>query len=367
MTTKRLSIVNFPKCPRIHPGLAQEIGLNESLILLQVEYYIAASGREINGERWVHESVSDLRKDFPFMGRATVQRAIQRLITEPNGAGTGGLGLLRAGTFNARPNDKTRWFAIHWERCSKLRWLNVKEDAAPPCPEPFRNGTACSKMEQPSRSEMEQPCSEMEQQDIISPIVLPEDREGASAPRPPVDNPVENPGSKDEEHRKQVQVRNWLARMYRLCHGHDLAGFDPEDRRMSVQDRQAAAAILRMVSAAKRREPGGVSRTDLTNRTLNALVGNYYQIHPPRNLAELVYVLPNCVASQLRPAEKRRPLPAVKVAGKPLPTDPDVIDLKADEELARRERESRNRSYDPRKSLTPIAETVGKLVPAADA
>ena len=72
---KRIFTLNEPNAPRINPALAKEIGLNESLILLQIEFWISISNNEREGKRWTYQSVRDMQeKSFSFwkIGRAHV-------------------------------------------------------------------------------------------------------------------------------------------------------------------------------------------------------------------------------------------------------------------------------------------------------
>ena len=61
------------------PKLAEEIGLNESLLLLQLDFLIAISNHEQEGQRWTYQSVTDIEKIFPFWSRATINRVIKSL------------------------------------------------------------------------------------------------------------------------------------------------------------------------------------------------------------------------------------------------------------------------------------------------
>ena len=112
----RLFVLNGPTAPRLSPELANEIGLNESIIFLQLEFLIAVSNHEKKGRRWTYQSVTDLEKIFPFWSRATIDRAIRSLKN---------LGLIEIDNFNLKKYDKTRWFAMNLEEAAKLNSLKV--------------------------------------------------------------------------------------------------------------------------------------------------------------------------------------------------------------------------------------------------
>ena len=98
------------------PKLAMEIGLNESLLLLQLDYLIAISNHEKKGQRWTFQSVTDIGKMFPFWSRATINRVIKSLENR---------GLITVGNFNRKKYDKTRWFAINIGEAEKLKSIKV--------------------------------------------------------------------------------------------------------------------------------------------------------------------------------------------------------------------------------------------------
>ena len=59
------------------PKLAEEIGFNKSLLLLQLDYLIAISNHEKEGQRWTYQSVTDIEKMFPFLEQGDHQSSDQ--------------------------------------------------------------------------------------------------------------------------------------------------------------------------------------------------------------------------------------------------------------------------------------------------
>jgi hypothetical protein len=113
----RLFVLNDSHAPRLSPALAQEIGLNESILFLQFEFLIAVHGSQIAGRRWVRMSVRDLEREFPFWSYSTINRAVQSLEAR---------GLIAVENFNRRNYDKTRWFAIDLDAAARLRSIAIK-------------------------------------------------------------------------------------------------------------------------------------------------------------------------------------------------------------------------------------------------
>ena len=130
----RLFILNEPTAPRLNPALAQEIGLNESIVFLQLEFWIAIGGKDKvkDGRKWTYQSVSDLHKFFPFWGRATINRIVQSLIKQ---------NLIIIGNYNEYKYDRTRWFTINMEAASQLASVKCGTPLFQNGTPPFQNGT----------------------------------------------------------------------------------------------------------------------------------------------------------------------------------------------------------------------------------
>ena len=117
---RRIFTLNEPNAPRINPALAKEIGLNESLILLQIEFWISISNNERDGKRWTYQSVRDMQeKSFSFWSISTINRAVNKLIDE---------GYIIEGNFNKIKYDKTRWFALNFETLNELESISINGD-----------------------------------------------------------------------------------------------------------------------------------------------------------------------------------------------------------------------------------------------
>ena len=115
---ERIFTLNEPNAPRINPALACEIGLNESIVLLQIEFWISISDNWHDGQKWTYQSVRDMRKkSFPFWSISTINRAVTSLIKS---------GYLIEGNYNKYKYDKTRWFALNFKKLSELKSISIK-------------------------------------------------------------------------------------------------------------------------------------------------------------------------------------------------------------------------------------------------
>lgn len=68
----------IPESPmQVLPTLAKRIGLNESLFVQQVHYWLQRSGRVIDGKKWVYNTIEGWQEQFFFLSVPTMKRAIQ--------------------------------------------------------------------------------------------------------------------------------------------------------------------------------------------------------------------------------------------------------------------------------------------------
>lgn len=115
----RIFVLNNPNAPRLCPDLAEEIGLHESILLLQIDFWISIStAEEHDGLKWTYQSTRDIQRTFPYLSVMTINRTINSLVKKT---------LIILGNFNKLKFDKTRWFAINFEGCQKLRSIAIRE------------------------------------------------------------------------------------------------------------------------------------------------------------------------------------------------------------------------------------------------
>jgi len=114
----RIFTLNEPNAPRLNPALACEIGLNESVILLQLEFWIAISKNERDDMFWTYQSVRDIQATFPFWSLDTINRAIKSL--EKKGF------IITTTKYNPLKYDKTRWFTLNFPNLEQLESISIK-------------------------------------------------------------------------------------------------------------------------------------------------------------------------------------------------------------------------------------------------
>lgn len=115
----RVFCPNNPYPPRIYGLLAGEIGLNESIVFLQLEWLVSLRPRKWrDGLLWTYQSTRKLKNDyFQWWGKSTINRIIHSLQEKQ---------LIIVRNYNQKSYDKTRWFAINFEEVAKLKSIEIK-------------------------------------------------------------------------------------------------------------------------------------------------------------------------------------------------------------------------------------------------
>ena len=92
------------------PTLASILGVNEAIILQQVNYWIKTKEKSnqdyIDGHYWVYNSYEKWKEQFFFLSTRTVRRVFNSLENK---------GILLSGNFNKAGFDRTKWYTIDYE------------------------------------------------------------------------------------------------------------------------------------------------------------------------------------------------------------------------------------------------------------
>ena len=96
-------LINEPPL-QVLPSLAKEVGLNESIMLQQMHYWLLKSTHEFNQEYWFYKTLDEWQLEFPFWSTMTIRRILGNL--EKNK-------LVKVGNFNKKKFDKTKWYTIN--------------------------------------------------------------------------------------------------------------------------------------------------------------------------------------------------------------------------------------------------------------
>ncbi len=132
MDNNRLLISEYPLV--VLPSLAKAIGLNESIILQQIHYWLQTSQHIHNNKKWVYNSYAKWQEQFPFWSLATIKRTILSL--EKNG-------YIISRNFNQMKIDRTKWYTIDYNRLASIgsNCTNGQVKLTPPIPETTTDNT----------------------------------------------------------------------------------------------------------------------------------------------------------------------------------------------------------------------------------
>ena len=108
------------------PTLATKIGLNEAMFLQQLHYWIDRSKHEMEGHRWIYNTIEDWCKQFPFWSRRTIVRVISSLERH---------GLVLTANYNRKGFDRTKWYTVNYELLAKM-----EAEPMPSTPSPMEKG-----------------------------------------------------------------------------------------------------------------------------------------------------------------------------------------------------------------------------------
>ncbi|MDM5266925.1 hypothetical protein [Bacillus wiedmannii] len=91
------------------PALAQQIGLNEAIVLQQIHYWLEKSNHNYDGRVWVYNTADKWQEQFSWWGIATIKRLFNKLEKE---------GYLITGNYNKLTFDRTKWYSIDYKKLS---------------------------------------------------------------------------------------------------------------------------------------------------------------------------------------------------------------------------------------------------------
>lgn len=117
---------------QVLPTLAKAIGLNESIFLQQLQYWLAGSQHEIDGRKWIYNTAEEWAKQFPFWSEPTVRRIIVNLRER-------GL-ILTRNDLNRQKMDRTLWFAIDYEALDNIVFIEANDQDDQTIRSPAANG-----------------------------------------------------------------------------------------------------------------------------------------------------------------------------------------------------------------------------------
>lgn len=115
-STPALTKLVTPERPLVIPPLlAAEIGLEEAIILQQINYWLRKSKHIIKGVRWIWQTYNQWQKQFPFLKLSAIRRAITSLKAKE---------LIVVERKSAKTWYQANWYTINREKLTAL-WLQI--------------------------------------------------------------------------------------------------------------------------------------------------------------------------------------------------------------------------------------------------
>ena len=93
------------------PEIAEAIGVDEAIMLNHLIYWIIVnikSDKNRHKERtWTYNSVENFKLIFPYWSTSQIRRILKSLVDQ---------GIIIEGNFNKIKYDKTKWYALNYEK-----------------------------------------------------------------------------------------------------------------------------------------------------------------------------------------------------------------------------------------------------------
>lgn len=115
----KTSSLLFDEAPLlVRPEMAKRIGLNESIVVQQIHYWLenkrkSTKPKDLHKERtyrdgrfWCYNSYAEWQEQFPFWSQKTIERIFSKLEEK---------GILLSGVFNEWKTDRTKWYTLDYE------------------------------------------------------------------------------------------------------------------------------------------------------------------------------------------------------------------------------------------------------------
>ena len=95
----------------IQPKLAEVLGLNESIIVQQLHYWIQKSENVYEGKKWVYNTYADWQKQFQFWSERTVIRIFSALEDK---------GIILSEKIDKKSGKHTKYYTINYDKLDEI-------------------------------------------------------------------------------------------------------------------------------------------------------------------------------------------------------------------------------------------------------
>jgi hypothetical protein len=96
----------------IEPTLAKIVGLNESIFIKQLHYWLSKTKHKKDGKKWIFNTVMQWQEQLPFWSEKTISRIIQKLKTEE---------WIIVKQYDKNLLNRTNWYTLNYEKIEELK------------------------------------------------------------------------------------------------------------------------------------------------------------------------------------------------------------------------------------------------------
>jgi DNA-binding PadR family transcriptional regulator len=119
MNTSSKLLIEEPPL-QVLPTLAKKIGLNESIVLQQIKFWLyGGSGIIEDGRQWIYNTYQEWKIQFPFWSESTIRRMLTTLKSK---------GLIDVKQLGKGTWDRTNYYAINYDKLNELLSQNDSID-----------------------------------------------------------------------------------------------------------------------------------------------------------------------------------------------------------------------------------------------
>ncbi len=90
----------------INVQLAMRVGEAQAQFIGQLHYWLQTSKHEVDGKKWVYNTVKEWREQFPYWSKRKMETVLMSCRVQ---------GLIATGEFNKHKQDRTKWYTINYD------------------------------------------------------------------------------------------------------------------------------------------------------------------------------------------------------------------------------------------------------------
>lgn len=98
-------LINEPPL-QVLPSLAKAIGINEAIVLQQIQYWVSKELHYYDNRYWTYNTITEWLDQFPHLSNSGLRKILNRLEN---------LGLILTNNYNTNKFNHTKWYTINYK------------------------------------------------------------------------------------------------------------------------------------------------------------------------------------------------------------------------------------------------------------